>query len=222
MTPQETQFLGIIINSAIAVVAIATLIYQRRFNIRTLDYNLHPVFKVKIFGNCRDQWTPMLCEAADPNSKHFCTDDHWFDIHNISTGYAFNFNCMLLHNKEVTDEFKLSSFKDRIAKRETLIQNGRIQYKIPPTSLPFKYYNKSATEEMFIVVEYKTVNSLSKFRQIISLTTKPLSDTNQITDWKDAIQINFPEVSSLKKIYWWQNNEKSLLKELQKVKNNNG
>lgn len=219
LTSNEVEMIGILINSVIAIGAIATLIYQRIYNTRTLDYNLHPVFSINDFcPECGDFWTPKLCEASDPNSKHYCADDHWFNVINVSQGYAFEFSCLLIHGKEISDDFKIEKFKDRIIKREAFIKNGRIQYKLPIDSIPFKYYNKSSTEDLFILIEYKTVNAKSKFRQIISLTITPKEEKNQITDWKKAIKINFPEVVSLKKINWWENDSKLLISELKKAK----
>ena len=49
LTSETIQMIGILINSTIAIVAIATLIYQRIFNTKTLDYNLHPVFSINDF-----------------------------------------------------------------------------------------------------------------------------------------------------------------------------
>ena len=219
LTSEKIQMIGILINSTIAIVAIATLIYQRIFNTKTLDYNLHPVFSINDFyPSCGDFWTPKLCEASDPNSKHYCTDDHWFNITNTSQGYAFEFSCYLIHKKEINEVLNPEKFKDRIVSREALIKNGKIQYKLPIDSIPFKYYNKSSTDQLFIIIEYKTVNTKSKFRQIFSLSITPKNENNQITDWKKAIKINFPEVVSLKKIYWWQNGIKLLHSELIKAK----
>lgn len=219
MTETKIQLTGIIINSFIAIVAIATLIYQRIFNTKTLDYNLHPVFIITDFDpKSTKYWTPKLCEASDPSSKHYCTDDHWFNLTNSAPGYAFQFSCYLIHKKEISDKFDKSKFDTRVIKRETLVKNGNVQYKIPKDAIPFRFYNKSTTEELYIVVEYKTVNSKSKFRQVISLTCTPMEENNQITDWKNAIKINFPEVESLKKIYWWESEKKTLIKELKRIK----
>lgn len=218
ITSNEIQMIGISINSIIAISAIATLIYQRIFNTKTLDYTLHPVFLIKDFcPECGTFWTPKLCEASEPNSKHYCTDDHWFNISNVSQGYAFEFSCLLIHGKEITDDFNIEKFKNRKIKREAFIKNGEIQYKLPIDAIPYKYYNKSSTEDLFIIIEYKTVNTKSKFRQIVSLTIAPKIEKNQISDWKEAIIISFPEVVSLKKINWWENGNKMLISELKKT-----
>lgn len=215
----EINLIGIIINSIIAVAAITTLIYQIIFNTKTLDYNLHPVFTINEFSpNNQKKWTPKLCEAAESSSKHYCTDDHWFNITNTDLGYAFKFSCFIIHKKEIIDDFSKTKFQTRIIKRDTLISNGTIQYKIPKDAIPFRFYNKSITDEIYIIIEYKTVNTKSKFRQIISLKCTPLNEKNQINDWKNAIKISFPEVVALKKISWWQNDKRKLISELKQFK----
>lgn len=219
LTENGIQLIGILINSIIAIAAIGTLIYQRMFNTKTLDYNLHPDFKVSDFcPQCTTFWTPKLCESSDPKSKHYCTDDHWFDITNHSKGPAFEFKCYLIHNKEINDDFKISNYKNRINKREALVYNGTIKYKIPLDTIPFKYYNKVSADALHVIIEYKTINLRSKFRQIINLSLTPERDISQITDWKNAIKISNPEVASLKKIQWWESDEKTLIRELKKIK----
>ena len=219
LTSDEIQLLGIIVNSIIASAAIGTLIYQRIFNTKTLDYNLHPVFQVTDFcPECTKYWTPKLCESANPRSKHFCTEDHWFNITNLSHGPAFQFKCYLIHNLEITSDYKIDKYTDRIIEREALVNKGTVQYKIPIDAIPFKFYNKSATDDFFIIIEYRTVNLKTKFRQVISLHYNPEANVSQINDWKNAISISLPEVCSLKKVKWWQSKSKTLVKELMKVK----
>ncbi|MDH4474007.1 MAG: hypothetical protein QE487_15475 [Fluviicola sp.] len=214
----EVEEISLIINSVIAIAAIGTLVYQRIYNSKSLDYTFHPIFKLHDFcPHCTKFWTPKLCESSEPNSKHFCTDDHWFDITNISTGIAFEFSCYLIHKSEARKGFSSSEFKSRIKKREAFIKDGNIQYKIPKDSIPFKYYNKSSTDSLFAIIEYKTVSYGSRYLQIIELNCLPKIELNQITDWKGAIEVSKPNVVSLKKINLWNNSDKLLKSELAKI-----
>ena len=219
LTENEIQLIGILINSIIAAVAIGTLIYQIKFNTKTLDYNLHPIFQVIDFcPTITPFWTPKLCDSADPNSKHYCTDDHWFDIKNLSNGPAFEFQCYLIHTKEINRDLRISDFKKRVIKREAFVNRGNLQYKIPTDAIPFRFYNKASTDQLNIILEYKTANLSSKFRQIIALTYRPKLKQSQITDWKNAVEIMMPEVISLKKIQWWESDQTTLMNELLKIK----
>ena len=217
-TPFEISIVSVLINSTIAAVAISTLIYQRSHNARSLDFNFHPSFTVSEFDSkTNSTWTPKLCESADSLSKHFCADDHWFDISNDSSGPAFEFKCFIINSRESIGDINDKHFDTRIISREALVRNDLLQYKIPIDSIPFRHYNKAALETLFLVIEYKTISLRSIYRQVIALNIYPISESSQISDWKGAVEISTPQVVSFKQIKWYQNSKRLLIKDLRKL-----
>ena len=147
------NLIAILINASIALIAVATLIYQRIYNRRLMDYNFHPIFKLYRFCNRENtHWTPDSCDGSNPISKHTCTKDHWFDVVNESTGIAFNVKVSLITGMEIASKLKLDDYNKRVQRTQALLKDGMLQYALPNDAIPFSCYQSKTSDIYFVII----------------------------------------------------------------------
>ena len=213
------NLIAILINASIALIAVATLIYQRIYNRRLMDYNFHPIFKLYRFCNRENtHWTPDSCDGSNPISKHTCTKDHWFDVVNESTGIAFNVKVSLITGMEIASKLKLDDYNKRVQRTQALLKDGMLQYALPNDAIPFSCYQSKTSDIYFVIIEYKTVNGLKSYVQIVQLAVRPYSKDLTITDWKRSIVLFNPTVVSLLELNWYHHKTRRITKALIEAK----
>lgn len=203
LTIYWTITLSDIINSAIALAAIATLFSQIIQSRRNADFGFQPNFIFRKFCN-HDQhfWSPMLCDGASKESTNKCNKDHWFNFYNDSSGVAFNLEVFLIHKKEIKS-FKYQDIENkRILKLNALLKDSQIQYKLSPGTIPCKYYNQKENDSFYIVLSYETISRFNKFIQVVELGYEPQKKQQGIEDWKGSIKFSNGNVVYFEKFHW--------------------
>lgn len=215
----KMDLLAVVINAIIALIALGTLQYQRLYNRRLMDYSFHPIFKLIRFCHKNStHWTPEVCDGANPDSKHTCTKDHWFDLINISNGIAFDLTVTLLNTSEIKNTLDTDKLKSRNVQTSALLKDGVIQYSLPIDAIPFSLFKPKTSDIFFVILEYRTVNGFKSFVQIAQLSIRPNGGQTTITDWKQAIVIFNPTIVSLLELNWYHNKKKRIKDALLKAK----
>jgi hypothetical protein len=140
------------------------------------DFNFTGFASDKLFGA-----KPVLCQNINE-----CKDDHWLNIIQKGNLAARNLKIALFHIEEAESNV---SIKERWLHTERLAKDDSFQYKIPPFSIPFKFFNKTTKNCFILLLEYDSEYSNIKYKRAYHLCSSPIQNPTNTAenDWKEKI-----------------------------------
>ncbi len=175
--------------AAVGVIILAVQIHAQAKESRIAnEYLNQPDFDFTKFceGEPRseDFWMPHKC--GEENNLNRCNDVHWFDVHHRGKLPARDISIGLFHSKETS-----INNEKRWLKKEVLYPDDTMQFKLPPYSIPFDYYNKNGNGDFWILMSYRSPYSNVRYKRRYRMDYTP--DFNwkkpEINDWTEKISV---------------------------------